>query len=156
MTALIDELLPTAKEVQRRAAEKEAEMARELKQRSEIAAKERAAKVAELRKPSGMSEEDKIKLAANAINRAVANGLTEVQVYRFPNLLCTDRGRAINQQEPGWEKTLTGLPKEIYQLWLDHLQPRGYDIRYQIIDFPGGMPGDVAVIVSWKEQTPTA
>jgi hypothetical protein len=43
--------------------------------------------------------------------------LTEVQVCRFPNNLCTDRGRAINQQEPGWETTLTGFPKEIYQLW---------------------------------------
>jgi hypothetical protein len=44
-------------------------------------------------------------------------GLTEVQVCRFPNQLCTDRGRAINQQELGWETTLTGFPKEIYQLW---------------------------------------
>jgi hypothetical protein len=35
----------------------------------------------------------------------VSNGKTEVQVYRFPNQLCTDNGRAINQ-EPGWEDTL--------------------------------------------------
>ena len=152
MTALIDELLPTAKQVQQRAAEKEAAMAQEQRRKSEIAAKERAEQLARLRKPSGMSEEDKIRLAATAINKAVANGLMEVQVYRFPNILCTDRGRAINQQEPGWERTLTGLPLEIYQLWEDHLRPRGYDIRYQIIDFPGGMPGDVGVIISWKEE----
>ena len=152
MAALIDELLPTAKQVLQRAAEKEAAMTQELKRRSEIAAKERAEQIARLRKPSGMSEEDKIRLAATAINKAVSNGLMEVQVYRFPNILCTDRGRAINQQEPGWERTLTGLPLEIYQLWVDHLQPRGYDIRYQIIDFPGGMPGDVGIIVSWKEE----
>ena len=26
--------------------------------------------------------------------------MTEVEVMRFPNQLCTDKGRAINQQEP--------------------------------------------------------
>jgi hypothetical protein len=54
--------------------------------------------------------------AAAIIESAVRNGKTEVQVCRFPNQLCTDRGRAINQQEPGWETTLTGLPKELH-LW---------------------------------------
>src|SRR5207253_9563262 len=67
----------------------------------------------------------------------ICNGMTEVQVYRFPNLLCTDRGHAISQQAPRWEKTLTGIAGEIYQLWSDYLQPRGYRIRYQIIDSPG-------------------
>ena len=38
------------------------------------------------------------------------NGLTEVEIARFPNALFTDKGRAINQQEAGWEATLTGLP----------------------------------------------
>jgi hypothetical protein len=72
-----------------------------------------------------------------------------VQVYRFPNSLCTDHGRAINQQEAGWEKTLTGIPHEIFQLWSDYLQPRGYRIRYQVIDFPGGMPGDISIVIAW-------
>ena len=78
--------------------------------------------------------------AGAAVQRAVRNGLHEVQVYRFPNVLCTDRGRAINQMEPGWENTLTGMPKEIFHLWKDYLQPRGYKIAYQIIDFPAGCP----------------
>ena len=77
------------------------------------------------------------------------NGLSEVQVYRFPNSLCTDHGRAINQMEKGWEATLTGIPKEIFQLWSDYLQPRGYRIRYQIVDFPGGVPGDISITISW-------
>ena len=51
--------------------------------------------------------------------------------------------------KPGWEKTLTGIPKEIYQLWKDYLQPRGYKIAYQIIDFPGGVPGDIGITLSW-------
>ena len=67
--------------------------------------------------------------------------LTEVQVYRFPNALCTDHGRAINQQEQGWETTLTGLPKEMFQFWERQLRPRGYKIKFQIVDFPDGMPG---------------
>ena len=96
-----------------------------------------------------MSEEEKVELAAQVIKSAIGNGMTEVQVFRFPNALCTDSGRAINQGEPGWEQTLTGIPKEIYQLWHDHLRPRGYRIRYQIIDFPGGMPGDVGITLSW-------
>ena len=76
-----------------------------------------------------MSEEEKVKLAATVFKRAMENGLLEVQVHRFPNALCTDNGRAINQAEPGWEKTLTGIPKEIYYLWHDHLREKGYKIE---------------------------
>jgi hypothetical protein len=148
--AKIDEMLPTAKDIQKQAALKEAELA-EAQQRLLAAAEaEKRALIDELGKPSGLSEEEKIKKASAVIQRAVKNGLTEVQVYRFPNILCTDRGRAINQMEPGWEKTLTGIPKEIYQLWKDYLQPRGYKISYQIIDFPGGVPGDVGITLSWN------
>ena len=148
--AKIDELLPTAKDIQKQAALKEAELA-EAQQRLLAAAEaEKRALIDELGKPSGLSEEEKIKKASTVIQRAVKNGLTEVQVYRFPNILCTDRGRAINQMEPGWETTLTGIPKEIYQLWKDYLQPRGYKISYQIIDFPGGVPGDVGITLSWN------
>ena len=87
--------------------------------------------------------------AASIIQRAVNNGLTEVFVGRFPNTLCTDLGRAINQQEPGWENTLTGLPLEVYQFWAKYLKPRGYRLRVQIVDWPGGMPGDIGVTLAW-------
>ena len=137
----IDDLLPTANEILKQAALKEAEKADEAARRAHAAEDEKRQLIERLSKPSGMSEEEKVKLAATVIQRAVRNGLTEVQVYRFPNVLCTDRGRAINQREEGWENTLTGIPKEIFQLWADHLKPRGYRIAYQIIDFPGGMPG---------------
>jgi hypothetical protein len=76
--------------------------------------------------------------------------MTEVQVIRFPNTLCTDNGRAINQMEPGWENTLTGLPKELFLFWNTHLRPRGYRLRCQIVDFPNGMPGDVGMTLSWQ------
>ncbi len=147
--AKIDDLLPSAKEIQKKAALKEAEKAEQHAKILAAAEAEKQALIEELKKPSGLSEEEKIKLASTVIQRAVRNGLTEVQVYRFPNIVCTDRGRAINQMEPGWENTLTGIPKEIYHLWKEYLQPRGYKISYQVIDFPGGVPGDIGITLSW-------
>src|ERR1043165_6050310 len=128
----IDDLIPTAKEIQKQAALKEAEKADEIARRTAAAEAEKRALIERLSKPSGLTEEEKVKLASTVIQRAVRNGLTEVQVYRFPNTLCTDRGRAINQREPGWEKTLQGIPAEIFQLWSDYLKSRGYRILYQI------------------------
>jgi hypothetical protein len=147
----IDDLIPHAKQILKEAALKEAEKADEYARLAAAAESEKQALIERLNQPSGKSEEEKIKLASTVIQRAVRNGLTEVQVYRFPNSLCTDRGRAINQQEAGWENTLTGIPKEIYQLWYDYLKARGYRIRYQIIDFPGGVPGDIAIVIAWGD-----
>src|SRR6267142_4483701 len=147
----IDDLIPSAKEIQKQAAVKEAQKADEIAKRLAAAEAEKRALIEKLSKPSGLSEEEKVQLASTIIQRAVRNGLTEVQVYRFPNSVCTDKGRAINQQEAGWENTLTGIPREIYQLWADYLKPRGYRIRYQIIEFPGGVPGDIAITIAWGD-----
>jgi hypothetical protein len=147
----IDDLIPNAIQIRKEAALKEAEKADEYARLAAAAESEKRALIERLSRPSGKSEEEKIALASTVIQRAVRNGLTEVQVYRFPNSLCTDRGRAINQQEPGWEKTLTGIPKEIFQLWVDYLEPRGYRIGYQTIDYPGGMPGDIGITIAWGE-----
>jgi hypothetical protein len=102
-----------------------------------------------LTNPSGLTDDQVIEKANSIISRAVENGLTSVQVLRFPNRLCSDNGRAIDQTEEGWEKTLTGIPKELYSFWERQLKPAGYHIRYEIIDRPGGMRGDVAVFLSW-------
>jgi hypothetical protein len=147
----IDDLIPSAKKIQQEAALKEAEKAQEYAARAAAADAEKRALIERLGQPSGKSEEQKIQLASTINQRAVRNGLTEVMVYRFPNTLCTDRGRAINQMEPGWENTLTGIPKEIFQLWTDYLKPRGYRIQYQILEFPGGVPGDIGVTIAWDD-----
>ena len=147
----IDDLIPNATQIRKEAALKEAEKAEEYVRAAAAAEAEKGALIDRLTRPSGKSEAEKIQLASTIIQRAVRNGLTEVQVYRFPNSLCTDKGRAINQQEQGWENTLTGIPKEIFQLWTDYLQPRGYRIGYQIIDFSGGVPGDIAITISWGD-----
>jgi hypothetical protein len=151
MPEKIDDLLPTAKEAQKQIAIKEAEKADQYTRALAAAEGEKRALIEKLSKPSGLTEDEKVKLASTVIQRAVRNGLSEVQVYRFPNTLCTDKGRAINQQEPGWEKTLTGIAQEIFQLWFDYLKPRGYRIRYQIVDFPGGVPGDIGIVIAWDD-----
>ena len=69
---------------------------------------------------------------------------------RFPSALCTDKGRAINNAEPDWPATLTGRPRQAYEFWKEHLQPAKYKLRAMIIDWPGGLPGDVAFFLSWS------
>ena len=149
MAAKPEDLLPAAKEVMQKLALAEAEEAS--KQARKLAAEEaeKQALLDHFTKPSGVSDEEGIRRAVKIIESAVRNGKTEVQVCRFPNQLCTDRGRAINQQEPGWEDTLTGVPKEIHQLWAKYFRERGYKLRVEIVDFPGGMPGDVAMTLKW-------
>jgi hypothetical protein len=147
----IDDLIPNAKQIQKDAALKEAEKADQYAKLAAAAEAEKRALIDRLAQPSGKTEEEKVQLASTIIQRAVRNGLTEVQVYRFPNTLCTDRGRAINQMEAGWENTLSGIPKEIFQLWADYLKPRGYRIAYQIIDYPGGVPGDIGITLAWGD-----
>jgi hypothetical protein len=95
----------------------EAEKASEYMKHAKDAGAKKRKLIERLQKPTGLSREDRIQLAARIIKRAVDRGLTEVEVYRFPNDLCTDHGRAINQAEPGWERTLTGVPKELYDAW---------------------------------------
>lgn len=151
MSQEIDELLPTAKSAQQQIAIAQAEKAEQYVRLATAADTEKRILIEKLSKPSGLTEDDKVRLASTVIQRAVRNGLTEVQVYRFPNSLCTDKGRAVQRQDPGWEKTLTGIAQEIYQLWFDHLQPRGYRIRYQTLDFPGGLPGDIGIAILWGD-----
>jgi hypothetical protein len=149
MTTNLDESLPSAKEVRQQIALAEAEEAEKQARMLAAAQAEKKALIDELSKPSGISEEEAIRRGVTIIERAVKNRATEVEVFRFPNQLCTDKGRAINQQEPGWERSLTGSPKEIYQLWDKYFRPRGYKLKVQIVDFPDGLPGDIAMILHW-------
>jgi hypothetical protein len=150
MATEMDDALPSALDCRKMSAEMEAEKAAEFMRKRQAAEAEKKELLDRLAKPSGVSDEERMKRAAAIIKRAVSNGLTEVEVGRFPNFLCTDKGRALNQQEPGWEGTLTGLPKELYQFWKAHLEPRGYRLKYQIADWPNGMPGDISITLMWQ------
>jgi hypothetical protein len=139
----------TAKELQAKIAVAQAAKASEALKHLHAEEAEKAALMERLSKPSGLSDDEIMAKASLIIGRAVENGLLSVQVFRFPNHLCNDNGRAINQHEAGWETTLTGIPKELYEFWQRQLEPRGYRIRYEIVDYPGGMPGDVCVTIGW-------
>ena len=150
MTNNPDALVPSAKEVMQQIALAEAEeVNKQARARAEAEA-EKKALIDQLSKAPGTSDEEAIRRGLEIIHRAIKNRLTEVEIIRFPNELCTDKGRAINQQEPGWENTLTGTPKEIYQFWDKYFRSRGYKLRVQIVDFPGGLPGEIAMTVSWS------
>lgn len=151
MTTALDDVLPSALDCQKIAAQREAEKAAEYMRARRASEDEKKSLLDKLEKPSGVSDDERMKRAAAIIRRAVSNGLSEVEVARFPNQLTTDRGRAINQQEPGWEDTLKGLPRELFQFWKVHLQPKGYRIKYQIADWPNGMPGDFSITLSWGD-----
>lgn len=84
------------------------------------------------------------------LKEAALKGDDEIMVARFPNELTTDHGRCINQAETGWPETLIGRPRQVYETWKEHLQPLGYHLKAQIVDWPQGMPGDIALYVSWK------
>jgi hypothetical protein len=85
------------------------------------------------------------------LRTAAAHGQTELLVMRFPNALCSDKGRAINNSDPSWPETLTGRPRQAYELWENQLRPAGFKLSAMIIEWPGGLPGDVGFFLKWGE-----
>jgi len=83
------------------------------------------------------------------VKGAAERGEREVMAMRFPSSYCTDGGRAINSFEPDWPQTLTGFAKKGHEFYEKELGPLGYKVRAQILDFPGGMPGDVGIFLRW-------
>jgi hypothetical protein len=86
------------------------------------------------------------------IRKAAQSGETEAMVMRFPVDLCTDGGRAINNGDADWPDTLSGRPRQAYELWRDHLRDAGYKLKAMIIEWPGGLPGDVGFFLSWSDS----
>lgn len=86
---------------------------------------------------------------SRVVKSAAERGERDVLAVRFPSEYCTDGGRAINNFEPNWPETLTGFAKRAHEFFQKELQPRGYKARAQILDFPGGVPGDVGIFLSW-------
>ena len=88
------------------------------------------------------------RLVVNAAN----NGKFEALVYSFPSDLCTDSGRAINNRLPHWPDTLQGKAKELYDRYITIAKPQGFKLKAAIINFPGGMPGDVGFFLNWAPE----
>jgi CBS domain protein len=83
---------------------------------------------------------------------AAAHGEKELMLLRFPADLCTDRGRAINAPLPDWPQTLRGEAAEIYLRWERDLKPGGFHLTARVLDFPGGMPGDIGLFLVWANE----
>lgn len=105
-----------------------------------------------LSQPIEVTPERLHEISQNLITKmrlAAQRGETEIMVMRFPNVLCSDKGRAINNADANWPDSLTGRPRQAYELWRDHLRPAHYKLKAMIVDWPGGMPGDVGFFLSW-------
>lgn len=103
-----------------------------------------------LSRPLTITEEMRVSFRIQ-VRQAAEDGKTELMVLQFPVELCTDTGRAINNNEPDWPETLTGVPRQLFELWRERMKPEGYRLTAMIVEWPHGMPGDVGLFLSWRE-----
>jgi hypothetical protein len=89
----------SAAELRCRMAEREAAKAAEELRRMQAQEEQQKAVMAEFHKPPERTAEQLLQLVMQLVSRAAENGRSEVQVYRFPNTMCSDRGRRINNSE---------------------------------------------------------
>jgi hypothetical protein len=93
--------------------------------------------------------EDEIAMVRRLVMNAVKDGKMEALVYSFPSDLCTDSGRAINNNDPRWPETLQGKAREFYERYQEFGRPQGYRLKAMVINFPGGVPGDIGFFLNW-------
>ena len=96
--------------------------------------------------------DNEIAMVLRLVMNAVRDGKFEALVYSFPSELCTDSGRAINSADPDWPYLLQGKAKEFYERYQTFAKPQGYKLKAMIINFPGGIPGDVGLFLSWAPE----
>ena len=93
--------------------------------------------------------EAEIAMVRRLVANAVKDGKMEAMVYSFPSDLCTDRGRAVNNNDPAWPATLQGKAKEFFERYESLARPQGYKLKAMVINFPGGVPGDIGLFLNW-------
>jgi len=93
--------------------------------------------------------DDEIAMVRRLVANAVKDGKMEAMVYSFPSDLCTDSGRAINSNDPTWPATLQGKAKEFFERYETLAKPQGYKLKAMVINFPGGVPGDIGLFLNW-------
>ena len=140
----------TVADLKRRMTEREAAKAAEEARHMQEQEEKQKAVMAEFHKPPERTPEQLLHMVMQLVSGAADRGQTEVQVYRFPNTMCTDRGRRINNSEADWPQTLEGRPKLGFEFWREHLQPLGFGLKAEVLEYPGGMPGDIGFFVTWK------
>ncbi len=104
------------------------------------------------------------------IRRAFERRENELMLTSFPSSFCSDNGRAITNagappitkrdpkqakpdEEPEWLATLPAGARRVYDYWKVNLKPGGFNFSARIMNYPGGMPGDVGLFFSWPKST---
>jgi hypothetical protein len=105
------------------------------------------------------------------IRRAFERGETELMIAAFPSSFCTDGGRAIinagappinkptkeelaaRADEPEWLATMPAGVRQVHDYWKTNLKPGGFTFSARIINYPGGMPGDVGLFFTWPKSS---
>ena len=83
------------------------------------------------------------------VRQSAERGEHQILILRFPSAMCRDSGRAINNSLPGWEDTLVGIPQQLLTVWREHLKPLGFGLSAEVLDYPGGIPGDIGLFCRW-------
>jgi hypothetical protein len=139
--------IPSADEMRMALVEKEmAEI--EKRQKAKAAEEAKLSALADEFLTEHVSEKERAMIRRIAMN-AMREGKLEAMVYSSPSDLCTDGGRAINNMDANWPQTLQGKAKELYDRYQTIAKPKGYKLKAMIINFPGGVPGDVGFFLSW-------
>ena len=112
--------------------------------------------------------EANVEAVLGRIRRAFDRGETELMLVSFPSNFCSDGGRAIGNadappinkpdpaakaERPEWLATLPAGVQPVYDYWEQHLKPGGFKFYARIINYPGGMPGDVGLFFSWPKSS---
>jgi hypothetical protein len=84
-----------------------------------------------------------------AVRRAAEQGNRQTLAVTFPAAYCNDKGRRINNLEADWPDSLEGFARKAYEFYMAQLKPLGFKLTAQILDYPGGMPGNVGLYLSW-------
>jgi hypothetical protein len=92
---------------------------------------------------------ERIRALLARVKAAAERGNSELMIGRFPVELCTDHGRAINNSEQDWPATLTGVPRQAFEVWQTQLQPLGYHLKAMIVEWPNNLPGEVGLFITW-------
>jgi CBS domain-containing protein len=144
-----DEMEPMAANFRQLMADHERQEALHREEHRRAAAEQRRLKVTQLIEQH-ISDENWRGLLHQA-RQAAERGEKELLLLRFPSQLCGDAGRAVNAGEPNWPTTLRGEAAEIYHRWERDLRPHGFRLGARVLEFPGGMPGDIGLFLSWAQ-----
>ena len=137
----------SAEKLRMRMAEKELEEARKaVEKRSKLEAEQKEFR--DYFMDSEVTDKDRERIRQKAL-RLADQGQTELCVLSFPASFCSDGGRAINNNLPDWQKTLTGRAEKMFALWETNAKPLGYKLEARVLNYPKGMIGDIGLFVLW-------